>query len=56
MGKRGSRGTGDLPPSGDTTPLPVPDRTPDPLVDGTARDGTQPADRGHVDIPPDGGR
>jgi hypothetical protein len=35
---------------------PTPQRDPDPLVDGLATDGVQPADRGHVDIDPMGGR
>jgi hypothetical protein len=40
---------------GNPAPLPTPDREPDPLVDSAASDGVQPAERGHVDIPPFGG-
>jgi hypothetical protein len=33
---------------GNTTPIPVPQREPDVLVDSLATDGTQPADRRNV--------
>jgi hypothetical protein len=46
----------DMPPLGDTPPLPAPPPEPDPLVDGTASDGVQPTDRGHVAVPPGGGK
>jgi hypothetical protein len=55
MTSKGSRGGG-IPPSGNPTPPPAPpSREPDPLGDAGATDGVQPADRGHLDIPPSGG-
>jgi hypothetical protein len=44
-----------MPPSGPDVVVPVAPREPTPSDGQGANDGVQPADRGHLDLPPSGG-